>query len=155
MSELPTSAGVDAQSASRALIWRRPRWAARLQPAPMAHLLDEAHAVGLTGRGALSGPARILLSDGGEAAVAAMAKTLPEPIDYFLVQADLTVVVPGPLKRDLADELAAVAAVDPPVRPWCTGSVSSRYATLSTPGEPLRALQKLLPAFPKPLCRKG
>ncbi|MGI9162779.1 MAG: helicase-associated domain-containing protein [Mycobacterium sp.] len=112
MSELPTGAGVDAQSASRALIWRRPRWAARLQPGPVAHLLDEGHAVGLTGRGALSGPARILLSDGGEAAIAAMAKTLPEPIDYFLVQADLTVVVPGPLKRDLADELAAVAAVE-------------------------------------------
>ena len=41
-----------------------------------------------------------------------MAKTLPEPIDYFLVQADLTVVVPGPLKRELADELGAVAAVE-------------------------------------------
>ena len=112
MSELPVGAGVDARSASRALIWRRPRWAARLQPGPMAHLLDEAHAVGLTGRGALSTPARILLRDGGEAAIAAMAKTLPEPIDYFLLQADLTVVVPGPLKRDLADELAAVAAVE-------------------------------------------
>ena len=112
MSELPAGAGVDARSASRALIWRRPRWAARLQPGPVAHLLDEAHAVGLTGRGALSTPARILLRDGGEAAIAAMAKTLPEPIDYFLVQADLTVVVPGPLKRDLADELAAVAAVE-------------------------------------------
>ena len=112
MSELPAGAGVDARSASRALIWRRPRWAARLQPGPVAHLLDEAHAVGLTGRGALSTPARILLRDGGETAIAAMAKTLPEPIDYFLVQADLTVVVPGPLKRDLADELAAVAAVE-------------------------------------------
>ena len=26
-----------------------------------------------------------------------MAKVLPAPIDHFLVQADLTVVVPGPL----------------------------------------------------------
>ncbi len=112
MAELPPGSGVDAQSASRALIWHRPRWAARLQPAPVAHLLDEAHAVGLTGRGALSTPARVLLADGGEAAVAAMAKTLPEPIDYFLVQADLTVVVPGPLKRDLAEELTVVATVE-------------------------------------------
>ncbi|HPX35746.1 MAG TPA: helicase-associated domain-containing protein [Mycobacterium sp.] len=112
MSELPAGAGVDAQSASRALIWRRPRWAARLQPAPVAHLLDEAHAVGLTGRGSLSAPARALLSEGPEAAIAAMAKTLPQPIDYFLVQADLTVVVPGPLRRELADELVTVAAVE-------------------------------------------
>ncbi|MGV1088403.1 MAG: helicase-associated domain-containing protein [Mycobacterium sp.] len=112
MSELPTGSGVDAQSASRALVWRRPRWAARLQPGPVAHLLDEAHAVGLTGRGALSTPARALLTAGQEAATAAMAKTLPDPIDYFLVQADLTVVVPGPLKRELADELGTVAAVE-------------------------------------------
>ena len=41
-----------------------------------------------------------------------MAVALPAPIDYFLVQADLTVVVPGPLQRELADELAAVATVE-------------------------------------------
>ena len=112
MSELPTGSGIDAQSASRSLVWRRPRWAGRLQPGPVAHLLDEAHAVGLTGRGALSTPARALLGAGQEAASAAMAKTLPDPIDYFLVQADLTVVVPGPLRRELADELGTVAAVE-------------------------------------------
>jgi hypothetical protein len=112
LAELPAGAGVDAQSASRALIWRRPRWAARLRPAPIGHLLDEAHALGLTGRGALSSPARALLTDGAEAATAAMAAALPDPIDHFLVQADLTVVVPGPLKRELADELAAVAIVE-------------------------------------------
>ena len=112
LAELPAGAGVDAQSASRALIWRRPRWAARLRPEPIGHLLDEAHALGLTGRGALSSPARALLTDGAEAATAAMAAALPDPIDHFLVQADLTVVVPGPLKRELADELAAVAIVE-------------------------------------------
>lgn len=112
LDELPPGAGVDAESASQALIWRRPRWAPRLQPEPIGHLLDEAHAVGLTGRGALSTPARVLLADGDQAAVEAMTKILPAPIDYFLVQADLTVVVPGPLKRELADELAAVATVE-------------------------------------------
>ena len=112
LAELPVGAGVDAQTASRALIWRRPRWAGRLRPEPIGHLLDEAHTLGLTGRGALSSPARALLSDGEEAAVRAMAGALPDPIDYFLVQADLTVVVPGPLQRELADELAAVATVE-------------------------------------------
>ncbi|MGB2812654.1 MAG: helicase-associated domain-containing protein, partial [Mycobacterium sp.] len=47
-----------------------------------------------------------------EAAMAAMVAVLPAPIDHFLVQADLTVVVPGPLKRELAEELAAVATVE-------------------------------------------
>ena len=41
-----------------------------------------------------------------------MTRALPKPIDHFLVQADLTVVVPGPLQRDLADELATVATVE-------------------------------------------
>lgn len=112
LAELPDGAGVDAVSLSRALIWRRPRWATRLQPVPVGHLLNEAHAVGLTGRNALSTPARALLRDGDAAALTAMSTALPAPIDYFLVQADLTVVVPGPLVRELADELAVVATVE-------------------------------------------
>lgn len=112
LSDLPAGAGTDAEHASRALNWRRPRWAARLQPEPVAHLLDEAHALGLVGRGALSAAALALLREGEEAAVDTMAKILPAPIDYFLVQADLTVVVPGPLERDLAGQLAVVADVE-------------------------------------------
>ena len=112
LAELPPGSGVDARHAAQALIWQRPRWAARLQPGPVEHLLDEAHAVGLIGRGALSTPARALLARGENAAIEAMAKVLPAPIDHFLVQADLTVVVPGPLQRDLAEELAAVAIVE-------------------------------------------
>lgn len=41
-----------------------------------------------------------------------MSRTLPKPVDHFLVQADLTVVVPGPLQRDLAEQLATVATVE-------------------------------------------
>ena len=112
LADLPVGAGVDAEGTSQALIWYRPRWAARLGSEPVGHLLDEAHTLGLTGRGALSSPARALLTDGNDAAIAAMAAVLPSPIDYFLVQADLTVVVPGPLQRELADELDAVATVE-------------------------------------------
>lgn len=113
LAELPVGAGADAVSASQALVWRRPRWANRLQPGPVGELLDEAHALGVLGRGALSSPGRVLLAGADDAAaVAAMTKALPEPIDHFLVQADLTVVVPGPLKRELAEELAVVATVE-------------------------------------------
>ena len=115
LAELPPGAGVDKRTASTALIWRRPRWTKRLQPAPMADLLAEAHLVGLVGRGAISTPGRVLLGgpdDGSADVVDAMARVLPAPIDHFLVQADLTVVVPGPLERQLAEELAAVATVE-------------------------------------------
>ncbi|KUI25519.1 DNA-binding protein [Mycobacterium sp. IS-1496] len=113
LADLPAGAGVDAASASRAMIWRRPRWAVRLQPEPVGGLLTEAHALGMVGRGAIATPARGLLAgQPPEDVVAAMAKVLPAPIDHFLVQADLTVVVPGPLERDLAEQLAAVASVE-------------------------------------------
>ncbi|GFG83609.1 helicase-associated domain-containing protein [Mycolicibacter algericus] len=115
LAELPEGAGVDAVSASQALVWRRPRWANRLQPGPLGELLDEAHALGVLGRGAISTPGRVLLAgstDDPAPAVTAMTRALPEPIDHFLVQADLTVVVPGPLKRELAEELAVVATVE-------------------------------------------
>lgn len=112
LADLPPGAGVDPVSASAALVWRRPRWSARLQPGPIEHLLEEAHAVGLTGRGALSSPARALLAGDQEAAERAMSAIMPAPVEHFLVQADLTVVVPGPLVRELADELAAVADLE-------------------------------------------
>ena len=116
LAKLPPGAGVDKTTASAALIWRRPRWAKRLQPAPVADLLEEAHLLGLVGRGAISTPGRALvdggLKDGDADVVDAMAHALPAPIDHFLVQADLTVVVPGPLERYLTEELAAVATVE-------------------------------------------
>jgi len=117
LAQLAAGAGVDKNTASAALIWRRPRWSKRLQPGPVADLLNEAHLLGLVGRGAISTPGRAFIgggdSDAGHAdAVAAMARALPPPIDHFLVQADLTVVVPGPLERHLAEELSAVATIE-------------------------------------------
>lgn len=113
LADLKPGSGVDAAEASKAMIWRRPRWAARLQPEPVAGLLTEAHALGVVGRGAIATPSRRLLAgDAAEDVVAAMDKVLPKPIDHFLLQADLTVVVPGPLERDLAEQLASVAAVE-------------------------------------------
>jgi hypothetical protein len=113
LAELRPGAGLGTAEASRALLWRRPRWSLRLQPGPVADLLDEATALGLVGRGALSTPGRELVSGASDdRVVAAMNRVLPEPIDHFLLQADLTVVVPGPLHRDLSDRLAEVAAVE-------------------------------------------
>ncbi len=113
LGELPLGAGLDAAEASRLLLWRRPRWSMRLQIQPVTDLLDEATILGLVGRGALTTPARALVfSADADAASVAMARVLPEPIDHFLLQADLTVVVPGPLNRELSEQLARVATVE-------------------------------------------
>lgn len=113
LAEFPPGSAVDMGGASRALIWRRPRWAVRLQPGPVGYMLTEAHTLGVVGRGALTTPARLLLADGSpDDAIAAMTTVLPVPIDHFLVQADLTIVAPGPLERDLSEQLASVAAVE-------------------------------------------
>lgn len=42
-------------------------------------------------------------------ALALLDKLLPPPVDHFVIQADLTIVVPGPPEPDVAVELAAVA----------------------------------------------
>ena len=112
LAELPVRAGLLAVEASRMLLWRRPRWSLRLQPGPVGELLDEATALGLVGRGALTSPARALISESCDDPVAAMNRILPAPIDHFLLQADLTVVVPGPLRRELSDQLAELAVVE-------------------------------------------
>jgi hypothetical protein len=113
LADLAPGAGVDAAEATRALVWRRPRWAARLQSKPVAALLTEAHALGVVGRGAIATPTRRLLAgDPEDDVIAAMGKALPKPIDHFLLQADLTVVAPGPLERDLAEQLSELATIE-------------------------------------------
>ncbi|MEU8589044.1 helicase-associated domain-containing protein [Streptomyces sp. NPDC048664] len=41
-----------------------------------------------------------------------LAPRLPEPVDHVLLQADLTAVAPGPLKRPLADTLGVLADIE-------------------------------------------
>ncbi|MET9146687.1 helicase-associated domain-containing protein [Streptomyces sp. NPDC004042] len=47
-----------------------------------------------------------------EAAARLLAPLLPEPLDHVLLQADLTAVAPGPLRRPLADTLGVLADVE-------------------------------------------
>ncbi|MGQ4359871.1 helicase-associated domain-containing protein [Streptomyces sp. SAS_272] len=46
------------------------------------------------------------------AAARLLAPLLPEPLDHVLLQADLTAVAPGPLRRPLADVLSVLADVE-------------------------------------------
>ncbi|GAA3002159.1 helicase C-terminal domain-containing protein [Streptomyces fulvorobeus] len=74
--------------------------------------LNEAELLGVTGRGALSSQARALLAQGPGEAAARLAPLVPEPLDHVLLQADLTAVAPGPLKRPLAEMLSVLADIE-------------------------------------------
>ncbi|MFI2642726.1 helicase-associated domain-containing protein [Streptomyces sp. NPDC018610] len=61
------------------------------------------------------GPAPLSPAERATATAAAarlLAPLLPEPLDHVLLQADLTAVAPGPLRRPLADVLGVLADVE-------------------------------------------
>ncbi|GIF05344.1 helicase-associated domain-containing protein [Actinoplanes siamensis] len=105
------------------LAWQAPR---RARGREIGHRdgYTGAALLGITGLGALTSYARLLLTDPETAgsdplglhpeespadAVRALDHLLPAPVDHILVQADLTVVVPGPPEPELAGELDVVA----------------------------------------------
>jgi len=124
-SQPPGTAVTDPAGIASRLAWSTPRRGQR--PEQVAAVLAEAEALGVTGRGALTSYGRLLLAGGSAGSVAgsagsagsagggverALAARLPAPVDHVLVQADLTVVAPGPLDPDLARQLALVADVE-------------------------------------------
>ncbi|MEO6885702.1 MAG: helicase-associated domain-containing protein [Jatrophihabitantaceae bacterium] len=112
LSELPPGASpVDPVSVLTRMAWLSPRRAPGQLPLAAA-ILAEADILGVTAAGGLTGYVRTLR--GGSHAVAEQVLTdaMPAPVEEFLVQPDLTVVVPGPPTRELARELALVADLE-------------------------------------------
>ena len=116
LSELPPGTGADVESLVGYLAWPAPRRGGSLRDDLVRWTVAEASVLGLVALGAATTAARAFLTDASEdddprhRAAAAMADAMPEPVDHVLVQADLTVVAPGPLEPSLAAEVAAVAA---------------------------------------------
>jgi hypothetical protein len=112
LAELPAGrAPADRANVLARLAWLAPRRASgqrRLAEAALA----EADVLGLTGAGGLTSYGRAVLRGSASAATEALDAALPEPVDHFLVQPDLTVIVPGPPSSELADELGAVADLE-------------------------------------------
>ncbi|PSK99669.1 XPB/Ssl2-like helicase family protein [Murinocardiopsis flavida] len=116
----PEGCAPTAESVAERLAWLRPRRQGPAYTELVAAATNEAAVLGLTGRGALSPHGRALLAElreGGtlaeaSAAEASLAPELPEQLDHFLVQGDLTAVAPGPLVPALARELALAADVE-------------------------------------------
>jgi hypothetical protein len=98
------------------LAWQAPRRARGLEPAHRDALTGAA-LLGVTALGALTSYARLLLEPSDDDplgtrsrsdAVRTLDALLPAPVDHVLVQADLSVVVPGPPEPELAAELDVV-----------------------------------------------
>ncbi|MEX2984657.1 helicase-associated domain-containing protein [Streptomyces sp. C36] len=113
LAELPEGSSVPADALLERLRWERPPRSAAddLRTRLATWTLAEAEQLGVTSRGALSAHGRALPAD-PEAAAAALAPLLPEPLDHVLLQADLTAVAPGPLRRPLAQLLGVLADVE-------------------------------------------
>ena len=100
------------------LAWLAPRRASASRPLA-ADTLDEAATLGLTGYGAITGYTRALL-DGAETgaeraeinAADVLAAALPVAVEEFLLQPDLTAVVPGPPTPELQRELTLAADLE-------------------------------------------
>jgi hypothetical protein len=126
LADLPPGSAPSAEDVTQRLLWRRPLRSGSVLGDAVVAVLREAEWLGVTGRGALSTAGRALVGshlppskagtaptpDGVEAAAAAMATQLPEPVDHVLLQADLTAVAPGPLVGDLAELMRLAADVE-------------------------------------------
>ncbi|MEV7526799.1 helicase C-terminal domain-containing protein [Streptomyces sp. NPDC091371] len=111
LADLPEGGAADPDAVLARLAWERPvRGTSELRARLARWVLAEAEVLGVTGRGALSGPGRALLDHRDPAPL--LAPLLPEPVDHVLLQADLTAVAPGPLRRPLAEVLAVLGEVE-------------------------------------------
>lgn len=130
MASLPAGSAPTPDEAVALLTWRAPRRTAGREAAVREALAEAAH-LGVTGRGALTSYGAALVAEltgaaaeprpaarvgeghpGRPDAVALLDRLLPEPVSEVLVQADLTVVVPGPPEPLLAAELDLVADLE-------------------------------------------
>lgn len=112
LAEYPSGTEVSAADLARVLAWRQPRWRRHYRLEAVERTLAEAETLGLVARGAVTSAGRALLHGSQEDAESEMANALPEPVDHVLVQADLTVIAPGPLTPELQDRVALVADVE-------------------------------------------
>lgn len=134
LADLTPGAAVSADSVASALAWRTPRRVSTTASPAVDQVLKQAAFLGLTGLGALTGYTRLLLHELAHAqdldedplgihspdapdagsARAALDQLLPHPVTQVLLQADLTVVVPGPPDPVLAAELALATVRESP-----------------------------------------
>jgi len=113
IAELPAGRAVQRpEDLVAVLAWRAPRQDGRRRDEMISWTIQEATTLGVLALGALSSAGRVLLSGGVIAAATMLVTALPEPVSQVVVQADRTVVAPGPLEPELAREIGLVADVE-------------------------------------------
>ncbi len=113
IAELPAGRGIRRpEDLAELLAWRAPRQDGRRREEVVDWTVQEATALGVLALGAVSSAGRALLRDGAAAAATVLHAALPEPVTHVMVQADRTVVAPGPLEPELAREIGLVADVE-------------------------------------------
>ncbi|MFW0791480.1 helicase-associated domain-containing protein [Gordonia sp. CPCC 205333] len=109
-----TSVSIDDLTAY--LLWRHPRRLRQFTRALISENIREATELGLVAHNALSSVGRAALiappAESDAAISSAIDISLPKPVDHFLTQADLTLVVPGPMTHELADQVELVADLE-------------------------------------------
>ncbi|MDK8846577.1 helicase-associated domain-containing protein [Corynebacterium sp. MSK297] len=99
------------------LLFLYPKLITQQTQARLAPLLQEAEWVGAISNGRLSSPALALLADEKEATdpvFSAAHKLCPAAVSEFIVQADFTIVCPGPLENTVRSELELIAQLESP-----------------------------------------
>jgi hypothetical protein len=119
---LPIGSGLDAANAVAVLDDRQPRRQGELRVQTLRATLAEADALGVTSVDAIASFARLALEvvDGapetrrsrGTKVRDALQAALPPDVDQVLIQADLTIVAPGPLMTDVARSLRLLADIE-------------------------------------------
>ena len=122
LNELPAGSALDVENALELLDDRQPRRSGELRRQAVHATLAEATELGLLGAGALCSAGRVLLAPAGPTLVdrrartskvsAALADALPEDVDQVLIQADLTVVAPGPVSAEVGRTLRLLADIE-------------------------------------------
>ncbi len=102
-----------------ALVWQHPRHMRRFSNHVVGETLREAQELGAVAHGSMTRIGRAALdADSGsgaeitDAVLAPMRAALPEPVDHFVTQADLTLMVPGPMTPELAEQVELVADLE-------------------------------------------
>ena len=120
--ELPEGAGLDVVNAVVVLDDRQPRRRGDLRRQSVEATMAEATELGLVAGGALCSFGRVLLAPSAEGpggrrarvieVSTALVGALPPDVDHVLIQADLTVVAPGPVSSDVARTLRLLADIE-------------------------------------------
>ena len=90
--------------------WHRPRRDKKMLHRVVIATLAQAELLGVSGMGRLTTAGKELLHH--QEIANCISEFLPTPIDYIMLQADLTAVAPGPLIADLERELSAIAEIE-------------------------------------------